>query len=131
MANAALSALRAQKPANKDDKASMGGFINLDGVEQSVLHFMNDNGIPVGGGDKVHGDKIKDADWRKKDYTQDEIQTSIDNLKSAIDTSNSNSQMDQIRLQGLMEKRNQTYELLTNLMSKFDKTLSSVIGNTR
>jgi hypothetical protein len=92
---------------------------------------MNDNGIPVGGGDKVHGDKIKDADWRKKDYTQDEIQTSIDNLKSAIDTSNSNSQMDQIRLQGLMEKRNQTYELLTNLMSKFDKTLSSVIGNTR
>jgi hypothetical protein len=39
--------------------------------------------------------------------------------------------MDQIRLQGLMEKRNQTYELLTNLMSKFDKTLSSVIGNTR
>jgi hypothetical protein len=122
MANAALSALRAQKPANKDDKADMGTFINLNGDKQSVLSFMKDNGIPIGGGDKGAS---------SKSYTQDEIQSSIDNLKSSIDTSNSNSQMDQIRLQGLMEKRNQTYELLTNLMAKFDKTLSSVIGNTR
>lgn len=116
MANAALNALRAQRPAGEDDKASMGGFTNLKGETQSVLQFMNDHGIPVGGGDKAeHGD------WTRHDYTQQDIQTSIENLKSAIDTANSHSQADQIRMQGLMEARNQAYEQLSSILTRLSR----------
>jgi len=62
---------------------------------------------------------------------QGEFDVMINNLKSSIDTVNSQSQMDMVRLQGLMDKRNQSFDMLTNNISKFGKSMDSVIGNMR
>ena len=42
-----------------------------------------------------------------------------------------NSQMDMVRLQGLMDKRNQTFDLMTNTLSKTGKSMDGAIGNMR
>jgi hypothetical protein len=62
---------------------------------------------------------------------QAQFDAAIQNLKGAIDTVNSQSQMDMVRLQGLMDKRNQAFDLITNSLSKFSKSMESVIGNMR
>jgi hypothetical protein len=36
-----------------------------------------------------------------------------------------------IKLQGLINKRNQTIEMMTNLMQKFQKTNDAIVGNMR
>jgi len=52
-------------------------------------------------------------------------------LKGRIDSLNSSSQMDMIRMQSLMNKRNQAFELMTNVLSKFSKNRDAIIGNMR
>lgn len=60
-----------------------------------------------------------------------QVDAVINNVKSSIDTVNSQSQMDMVRLQGLMDKRNQAFDMLTNSLSKFSKSMDGVIGNMR
>ena len=55
----------------------------------------------------------------------------IANIKTAVDTINNQSQMDMVRLQGLMDKRNQAFDMMTNTISKSGKSLDGVIGNMR
>ena len=59
------------------------------------------------------------------------MDTYIENIKTAIDSKSSSSQLDMIKMQGLINKRNQTVEMLTNLVQKFAKTKDSIIGNMR
>lgn len=52
-------------------------------------------------------------------------------LKSKLDSLNSTSQMDMIRLQSLSNKRNEAFEQLTNFVQKFAKSRESIISNMR
>lgn len=52
-------------------------------------------------------------------------------IKSEIDKLNGDSQIDMIQLQQLMTKRNQAYEMLTDMMQKYQKTLDGIIRNMR
>jgi hypothetical protein len=54
-----------------------------------------------------------------------------ENLKTEIDKQSSNSQLDMIKLQGLINKRNQTVELMTNLLQKFSQLQEKIVGNIR
>jgi hypothetical protein len=54
-----------------------------------------------------------------------------ENLKTQIDKESSNSQLDMIKLQGLINKRNQTVELMTNLLQKFSQLQEKIVGNIR
>jgi hypothetical protein len=60
-----------------------------------------------------------------------ELDQTIQNLKSSIDTANTNSQMDMVRMQGLMDKMNQATDFMTNWQSKSTKTMDSIIQNIR
>ncbi|MEO1524988.1 MAG: hypothetical protein AAFX06_06105 [Planctomycetota bacterium] len=62
---------------------------------------------------------------------KDGMSAYIENVKTAIDSKSSSSQLDMIKMQGLINKRNQTVEMLTNLVQKFAKTKDSIIGNMR
>jgi phage shock protein A len=55
----------------------------------------------------------------------------VSDLKSSIDSLNSESQINMIRVQGLVSKRNEAFELLTNLLSKFQKPIDTIVGNMR
>jgi hypothetical protein len=63
--------------------------------------------------------------------SQSDIDQAIANMKSSVDTVNSQSQMDMVRLQGLMDKRNQAMDMITNTLSKSGKGMDSIIGNMR
>jgi hypothetical protein len=118
-ANAALAAMRANRPTNDKDVKDYGSFTNSKGEKQSVMDFMDSNGIAI----EHTGNDQKGM--------QTEFDQAIANLKSAIDTVNSQSQMDMVRLQGLMDKRNQTFDVISNTLSKTGKNLDSIIGNMR
>ena len=52
-------------------------------------------------------------------------------LRGEIDKLNADSQLDTIKLQSLINKRNQALEMLTNILQKLQKVLDSIIGNMR
>lgn len=119
-ANAALGAMRAARPTSEDGGAvSYGTFTNSKGESTNVHDWMLANGVDV---ETTGNDKIG---------VQTEFDQAIQNLKSSIDTVNSTSQMDMIRLQSLMDKRNQTMDLLSNTLSKTGKSLDTIVGNMR
>jgi DNA polymerase III alpha subunit (gram-positive type) len=70
-----------------------------------------------------------DPDDDKKEYN--EKQTEIENIKTEIDQMSSSSQLDMIKLQGLINKTNQSTEMMTNLLQKFSGVLDKIIGNMR
>jgi hypothetical protein len=119
-ANAALAAMRAQRPTSDSGGAvSYGTFTDSSGKSQNVHDWMRANGVAI---ETTGNDKIG---------VQSEFDQAIQNLKSSIDTVNNQSQMDMVRLQGLMDKRNQAFDLMTNTLSKSGKSLDGIIGNMR
>ncbi len=64
-------------------------------------------------------------------HNKDEWSAIIESVKGKINALNSTSQMDMIRLQSLMNKRNQAYELMTNALQKLSGSLDKIIGNIR
>lgn len=59
------------------------------------------------------------------------IQSQMTRVKGEIDSLNSDSQIDTIGLQDLINKRQQAIDLWSNAISKFGKTADTIIGNTR
>jgi hypothetical protein len=119
-ANAALAALRTARPtSDKDPAVSYGSFTKADGTTMEVHDWMTDQGISIEtrGGDKAG--------------LQSEFDAAISNLKSSIDTVNTTSQLDMVRLQGLLDKRNQAFDFLSNTLSKLGKSMDTPIGNMR
>lgn len=55
----------------------------------------------------------------------------ISNLKSSIDAVNTNSQLNMVRMQGLMDKLNQVADFMSNWIAKNSKTMGSIVGNIR
>ena len=55
----------------------------------------------------------------------------MEQLKGGIDALNSQGQLDMIRLQSIMNKRNESFEQMTNMMQKFNKARESIVGNLR
>ncbi len=64
-------------------------------------------------------------------HNKDEWSAIIENVKGHLNTLNSTSQMEMIRLQSLMNKRNQAYELMTNALQKLSGSVDKIIGNIR
>jgi hypothetical protein len=58
-------------------------------------------------------------------------QKAISDLKTEIDGLNSESQINMIRVQGLVNKRNEAFDMLSNLVGKFQKTIDGIVGNMR
>ena len=109
--NQALQELRS---AQKDSD----GLVKLD-QNTNAIKTLNKHGVSYPNSDSDNT------------YGKEEMQSMIENVKTAIDSKSSSSQLDMIKMQGLINKRNQTVEMLTNLVQKFAKTKDSIIGNMR
>jgi hypothetical protein len=55
----------------------------------------------------------------------------ITRINAAIQKANGDSQLQMIDIQDLVNKRNQAYDMLSNLLNKFQKTLDGIVGNMR
>lgn len=90
----------------------------------TVAELFNEVGIGMLEWDKEHGD----ADWH---WAKQERQEAIEKIKGTMDSLNSDSQMDMIRLQGLVQKRDTAYESITNLMKTDQKSKDAIVSNLR
>ena len=86
---------------------------------------------------QARNDEIKNLNDRlaainkpDKDLEPEERERKVQ-LRGQIDKLNADSQLDTIKLQSLINKRNQALEMLTNLLQKFQKVLDSIVGNMR
>jgi hypothetical protein len=102
-ANKALSDLRTARPVNTTDVVSF---------PQTTLDFGKDNGI------SINGDTVGN---------QGEFDQAISNMKSAIDTASSSSQLEMVRLGSTQTKLGQAWDMLTNSNKKVADTQSNII----
>lgn len=68
----------------------------------------------------------KDADAKVWD---DKMEANIQNVKSAIDMLNNDSQLANIKLQNLLEKRNNAFEMASKVMATNNQSVQSVVRN--
>jgi predicted nucleic acid-binding Zn-ribbon protein len=73
--------------------------------------------------------EMQGMDKDSKEYKNKELD--LQNKQTQIDSLSSNSQLDMIQLQGLINKRNQSVDMLTNLVEKFSKTMDGIVSNMR
>jgi hypothetical protein len=73
--------------------------------------------------------EMQGMDKDSKEYKNKELD--LQNKQTQIDSLSSNSQLDMIQLQGLINKRNQSVDMLTNLVEKFAKTMDGIVSNMR
>ena len=64
-------------------------------------------------------------------YSKEEIALVTTNIKNSIDSLTSTSQLDMTQLQSTMNKYNQTFEALSNFISKYFQSLNTITGNIR
>jgi len=119
--------------------ADVQGWVN-DHKEGDCCFHATDHTYTVGDEEKSLKEIFEDdpglglSEW---DYDQDghwnwkECQTAIDLMKGRIDALNSESQLDMIRLQSLMSKRDNIYQSISNLMKTDQKSKDTAISNLR
>lgn len=117
--NGALAALRANRPNDEKNAKYYGAFMTSHGQWIDVYEWMQKNGIPL---ETINNDHIG---------LQSEFDTTINNVKAAIDSANSDGQMAMIHFQDIFDKFNHIAELMSNLLSKDQKTSEGIIGNIR
>lgn len=108
----------------KDGKNKGSGTLQIqgtDGVARTIDGWMDHFGL-------TKTDVQWDADDKKRDSQWD---ANIESVKGFVDSLNSDSQLDMIRLQSLIDKRNQAFELTSNQLSAEKKVKDTIIGNSR
>lgn len=114
--NNALGVLRGLRPVGEDQSVSMDHKIG----DQTLGDYLKDKGVELTLDTNGNGEA-----------GQSEFDAAIATLKGQIDTVSSQNQMDMVRLQGLMDKRNQAYDLITTTLTKMEDQKNSIIGNMR
>lgn len=117
--NGALAALRANRPNDEKNAKYYGAFMTSHGQWIDVYEWMQKNGIPL---ETINNDHIG---------LQSEFDTTINNVKAAIDSANSEGQMETIHFQDIYGKFNHEAELMSNCLSKDQKTSELIIANIR
>lgn len=103
-AQAILGKARELRPAKDSGKAQ---------VSDEIKNFANQYGIDIKEGN------INQSEWDQN----------IENIKGFIDSTNSSSQMDMIRLQSLNNKYSQAFDMMTNFIKKFSASKDGIIRN--
>ncbi|HYC37690.1 MAG TPA: hypothetical protein VEC19_14785 [Usitatibacter sp.] len=82
-------------------------------------------------GDYSGGKAVVSITDKVPDVKQKDFDVFAEQLKGKIDSLNSSQQMDMLRMQGLTNKRNEAFDLMTNFIKKMADSRSSVLGNMR
>jgi hypothetical protein len=125
-----LSAARKAKAGGSDDANNvtmngethpLGGTGNATSEANSWSAKYGISWSDVGGGRP--SDKDKAATWDAK------FDANIANIKSKIDTLNNDSQMDNIKLQNLLEKRGNAFEMASKVMDTNNQSVQATVRN--
>ena len=105
--NEVMSTIRAGRPTKTDDEKV---------IPQSVVATALALGI-----------KMPDCATNGNACSQGDWDNTINNIKTAVDQNSSDSQFDTIRLKSMIDKRNQAFELISNLYSKQQQVMDALI----
>jgi hypothetical protein len=121
---------QAQKIERKNDLLKQANMMLIDArlkkneagkgtstMSAAMVAFYEQNGIQY---------DTKGNDYKHK---KEEWDINIANLETFVDTLTSNSQLDMTRLQSIMGKYNQTFEMLSNFVKKYQSSVDSVTRN--
>lgn len=113
--NAALRELRINRPKGAADKKNVGKItaVGKDGKIFKVVDYIDDGLFPGSVGEEI---------WNQAQFDE-----AIEWLSAKIDLINNQSQLDMVRLQSLINKRNQSIEELANTMNKFSKSINEAM----
>jgi hypothetical protein len=117
----ALAALRGKdKQAPFDANTFDTGVPKPDGTgTYNLKELMESEGMAL---------KSEKGNWF---WTPPQCEEAIEVLKAKTDSLNSDSQVDMIRTQSLVNKRDQAFEMASNLISKDQKSKDAIVGNLR
>ncbi|RTE88301.1 hypothetical protein D6B98_36565 [Bradyrhizobium sp. LVM 105] len=115
----AMAALRTNRPPDECKVRDYGSFVDWQGKTQDVFDWMQAHGISI---EKEKGDKKG---------VQSQFDAAINNLNGAIDSANSEGEMAMIYFQRLLDDVNRVAELMSNVVSKDEKTKGMIVGNLR
>ncbi|WP_417796438.1 hypothetical protein [Terasakiella pusilla] len=96
-------------------------FTMADGTTVSMADWAKENNLPVENGISKGEYGVSKQDW----------DSAIEHMKAHADGLNSTSQLEMIRLQSLTNKRNQAFEMSSNIMNKLSGVMDKVISNMR
>ncbi|ELR67208.1 hypothetical protein C942_02716 [Photobacterium marinum] len=72
------------------------------------------------------------SDFNRSDsYNRKTMQLQLENLKGKAESLTSSSQLDMAQLQSTMGKYNNSFEMLSNFVSKYGQSIDSIVGNLR
>lgn len=124
--NELLSKMRKMKSDGSDDD----GSITIGDQTKSLWRGTDNKG--TGSWAKEYGINWTDINGGASKKTRDgQWDTNIENLKGVIDGINSDSQLSMIRLQSLIDKRNQAFEMASNTLQKVGQNMDKLVGNQR
>jgi len=129
--NAILTALNGRRPSGEDE--SYMYEVEKTGTGLNIALTAKDlpgTTPPMTMQEALTAQGLSDQFSTEK-LTSEEFDTIIQSVKSRIDTLNNSQQQDMLRLQSLMNKRNEAYELMTNFIKKMQDSRSSILSNMR
>lgn len=94
----------------------------LDDQLKNQIRIMNDRNIQI---QQLNNQLAVEQGKNPKD------DAAITRINGQIQKLNGDSQLQMIQIQDLVNKRNQAYEMLSNLMQKFQKALDTIVSNMR
>ncbi len=129
-----LTTLRSLKSQGKDDgyaDMSLSGATSVNITVDGVTKPLQGKGswceeLGVNYTDMVGG---RPSDKDKAKIWDDKAEANIQNVKSAIDMLNNDSQLANIKLQNLLEKRNNAFEMASKVMATNNQSVQSVVRN--
>lgn len=131
--NAILTSLNSKRPSGEDEAYMYSGSVKKTGGTFGITVEADDlpgTNPPMSMQEALEAQGLGDQFSTEK-LTSEEFDTVIQSVKSRIDTLNNSQQQDMLRLQSLMNKRNEAYELMTNFIKKMQDSRSSILGNMR
>ena len=119
-----MAAMRKAKADGNGDQTP----VTINGKTQPLWKWMDELGLTPAAGRVEHigkrpDNKDKAAEWDAK------WDANINAIKARIDGLNNDSQMSNIQLQNLLEKRGNAFEMATKVMSTNNQSIQSVLRN--
>lgn len=142
--NSVLATLRTNRPNDEKTRKPYGTFTDSRGQSMDIFEWMQKNNIPgappisAPTKEEIHNAMISKhtfsefaAEIDKVSSSQSDFDAAINNVKAAIDSANSEGQITTIHFQDLVDKSNRVAEMMSNLLSKDQKTSELIIANIR